>query len=309
MALTLLASGLRSRVAETARPEDAEVGLEHHHVLVELGAVLFAVRLAAAPAVLLVGPQHEADGPPRPQPQLLHDPQRFPRHDASAAVVARAGADVPRIEVSADDHDFVGPLAAAKLADDVRGQRFGLEVRFHLQAHDDVAALGEALQAIGVLGGDRRRGNVRRVWGVLQAARVREAEPVGSDGAHQHRHRAVAGRARRTAGSKDHRVVVVRERHVEQHDPPPRLGRVRRRGPRSSGRRAAAPRCRPRVWPRCRRDRASRSAGAPARRCPRSRCRAPTPAPSPARCGRSPVRRASFRRPPTESRDRAAATR
>ena len=35
--------------------------------------------------------------------ELLHQPQRFPRHDAAAAIVARAGADVPRVEVAADD--------------------------------------------------------------------------------------------------------------------------------------------------------------------------------------------------------------
>ena len=72
--------------------------------------------------------------------------------------------------------NLVRLLAAAQLADDVGRFGVGLEVRLHLQPHDDaVAAIGHALQPIGVLGGDRpRRESAARpavycsapVWGV-----------------------------------------------------------------------------------------------------------------------------------------------
>ena len=159
-----LARRVAAGEAEAERPEHAAVGLQHHHVLAELGAMLIAVGEPAAAAVLLVGPQHDAHRPPRTQVQLLHDPQRLPRHHAAAAIVGRAGADVPRVEVAADDDDFVRLLASADLADDVGRLGVGLEVRLHLQPHDDpAAAIRHALQPIGVLGRNRRGRNLLRV--------------------------------------------------------------------------------------------------------------------------------------------------
>ena len=138
---------------EPRRAEHAAVGFQHHHVIGELGEVLVAVRLAAAPAVLLVGPQHDADGAPRAEVQLLHQPQRFPRRDAPAAIVGRPRADVPRIEVPADDDHFVRQLAAADLADDVRGVGVGEEARLHHQLQPDRrSAIHHPLQTRGVLG-------------------------------------------------------------------------------------------------------------------------------------------------------------
>ena len=142
--------------------------------------MLVAIGEAAASAVLLVGPQHDADRPARPQIQLLHDAQRFPRHDAAAAIVGRAGADVPRVEVAADDDDFVGFFASANLADDVGRLGVGVEMRLHLQPDDDrVAAVGHALQPVGVFGRDGRCRDLRRVSRVLQRAGVRRAQAGG----------------------------------------------------------------------------------------------------------------------------------
>src|SRR5204862_1185387 len=101
--------------AETGRPEHAAVGLEHQHVIGQLTAIAFEIAQPAAAAVLLVGPQDDPQRAPRPQVQLLHQPQRLPAHHAPAAIVGRAAADVPGIEVAADNHDFLGPLTAADL--------------------------------------------------------------------------------------------------------------------------------------------------------------------------------------------------
>ena len=157
----LLDRRARGRAAgepEARRAEDAAVGLEHHHVVGELRPVALEVGASAGEAVLFVGEEHDAHRAARPQVELLHQPQRFPRHDAAAAVVCRAGADVPGIEVAADDDDFVGPLAAADLADDVRRVGIGQELGLHLQADADLrAAVLHALQALGVLDRDRGR--------------------------------------------------------------------------------------------------------------------------------------------------------
>ena len=137
-------------------------GANSIHGIVLVGAMLIAVRLPAASTVLLVGPQHDADRPPRPEIQLLHDPQRFPGHDAPSAIVGRTRADVPRIEVAADDDDLVRPLAAADLADHVRRFHVAFHVRVHAEVHDDgTAAFGHPLQPIGIFGGDCGGGDLR----------------------------------------------------------------------------------------------------------------------------------------------------
>ena len=124
--------GVRSREAESRRREDAGVGFDRQDVLPALSPGGVAIRVAAAQAVLLVREQHHAHGPPRADIQLLHQPRGFPRHDAPHAIVRRAGADVPRIEVAADEHDLVRQLAPANLADHVGRFDVGLEARLHL---------------------------------------------------------------------------------------------------------------------------------------------------------------------------------
>src|SRR6185295_6771987 len=198
------------------------------HVPGELGAMLIAIAETAAAAVLLVVPQHDAHGAARPEIQLLHQPHRLPGDDAAATIVGGAGADVPRIQVAADDDDLLGPLASADLADDVRRRRVGLEVRLHLQPDDDAAAaIGHALQAIGVLGADRRGGNLRRVAGVAEGAGVRRPQSARTDRAHQYRDGAVARGARRPHRSEADGLAVAGERDVEQDDAPARRRRSR----------------------------------------------------------------------------------
>ena len=78
--------------------------------------------------------------------------------------------------MAADHDDLDGLLASANLADDVRRLDVALDVRFHLQAHDDAgAAIGDPLQTIRVLGGDGCRWNLRHVAGVLKRPSVRRA--------------------------------------------------------------------------------------------------------------------------------------
>src|SRR4029077_17585693 len=101
--------------AKPERAEHAVVGLHHQHMPREFGPVLIAIGDAAAPAVLLVGPEHAADGAARPQVELLHDAQRLPRHHAAPAIVGGARTDVPRVEMAADDNDFVRAFAPANL--------------------------------------------------------------------------------------------------------------------------------------------------------------------------------------------------
>src|SRR6266849_2848489 len=87
-------------------------------MLRKLGAVLIAVREAAAAAVLFVRPQHDTDGAPRPEIQLLHDPQRLPRHHAAAAskcasIFRRTTTRVPRSDMRCRRSASSAVMAAA----------------------------------------------------------------------------------------------------------------------------------------------------------------------------------------------------
>ena len=193
-----------------------------HDVIGELGLV----RDRGSPlppriAVLLVGEEHDAHRAARPQVELLHQPHRLPRHDAAAAVVGRARADVPRVEVAADDDDLVRQLAAAHLADDVvrdwRRDRSALPSR---------ASRGRARRGPAAAASGRRprpespppESSARRPRSSSRAG-VRRAQAGRADRAHEHRDRAELRRARRARRDDTRRVcAVVRERHVEEHD-------------------------------------------------------------------------------------------
>ena len=95
-------------------------------------------------------------------------------------------ADVPRIVVSADDDNFIRPLASANLADHVRRLGVRLEMRRHRQLDGDVPAHSHPIQAIRVFRRHGGRGNLRCVVGILEGAGVRQPESVEPDGSNQH---------------------------------------------------------------------------------------------------------------------------
>ena len=73
-----------------------------------------AISFAARAAVLFVGPEDHAQRTPRRETQRVNEVRGFERRDAAGTIVLRARADVPGIQMAADDDDFIGPLAAAE---------------------------------------------------------------------------------------------------------------------------------------------------------------------------------------------------
>ena len=135
------------------------IGLHQQDVIGQLRLMRVAIAVAATQPVFLVREEDDANGPPGLQTELLHHPG-LPGRDAAAAVVARARADVPRIEVPSDQHDLLRQLSAAQLADDVGRLAVRLG-RFHREPdpNGDTAIL-ETLKPVGVFGGDGRGGNL-----------------------------------------------------------------------------------------------------------------------------------------------------
>ena len=70
-------------------------------------------------ALLLAGEQHEADGAARLHPHLANPARGVDRHYGVDPVVFRARAQIPRIQMRTQQHDFFRPLAAANLPDHV----------------------------------------------------------------------------------------------------------------------------------------------------------------------------------------------
>ena len=70
-------------------------------------------------ALFLAAPERQANGSIELEVQRLEDAHHLDHHRAAGAVVGRAGARVPGIEVRPDHHDLVLASAARDLADDV----------------------------------------------------------------------------------------------------------------------------------------------------------------------------------------------
>lgn len=149
----------------------------------------------------------------------MHQAERFPRHDASAAVIRRAGAHVPRVEMTADDDDFVGPLPPADFADHVRRVRVGFEVRLHLEVDANrVAAIRHALEARSIFGGDGGRRDCGLPFNVREGAGVRRPKTRGPDRTHEHGDPAKCRDPRRSCRAVTDGLAVIREGNVEEDD-------------------------------------------------------------------------------------------
>ncbi len=113
--------------AGEARGDDATVsgvGLERDGVTRELIAVAFGVGARASEPVLFVGEEHHPHRASRRT--LAHHALRGREHDGDArAVVERAGAEVPRVEVRAEEHQLTREIGARHLAHDVRAVALG----------------------------------------------------------------------------------------------------------------------------------------------------------------------------------------
>ena len=113
---TIVGGRGRSENARAADPAGARIDIE---IAIELGEfglgifegaeVLLHVRLRTEQSLLLAGPQRDADGAPRLEPESLDEARGF-HHDRRAdGVVGGAGGGVPRIEVAAEHDDLVRP--------------------------------------------------------------------------------------------------------------------------------------------------------------------------------------------------------
>ena len=104
---------------ESADAPDAGVENDDAANLVQLRAVRDDVLPGAEHALLFAAEEREANGAARHEAGGSDGARGFDHHRGVAAVVQRAGAEFPGIEMRAEDHRFVGFFVAANFADDV----------------------------------------------------------------------------------------------------------------------------------------------------------------------------------------------
>jgi hypothetical protein len=109
----------RSAVAETPGTEGAVVRLYRCDMPLELSGVGIPISPRTAAAVLLVGPQHHADGATRLKSEPANQAHRFPRRHRASAVIHRSLPHVPRVDMAAQHHHLLGQLPAPDFRDHV----------------------------------------------------------------------------------------------------------------------------------------------------------------------------------------------
>jgi hypothetical protein len=156
-------------------------------VLVAL--VIGEVGPPAVQSVLLVHEEDAANGSLRRQAHLFQQPHRLHHHGHAGTVIDRAGAEVPGVEVAADEDDLVRPFAAADLRDHVR--RFDIRQRawreHEMHAHA-LPFLQEPIDEHRVFRRHRRRGDLRKLRIVVKRAGVRRAQRRRADRANERGH-------------------------------------------------------------------------------------------------------------------------
>ena len=214
-----LSRRLRQIQTERLHPLAAAVRLHSHHDVLQLGPVGIPVAQAAPQAVLLVGPQHHADGALGLQAQGLDQAGGFHGEDDASAVILGALAHIPAVQVAAEDDDLLGLLAAAELAHHVGGGGVRQGLSAHLQAQADaLAPVLHAVQLSGGLDGDGGGGDLGVGRVVVHDAGVGGVQADRAHGAHQGGHGAKLGGAGGPGVPVGHGVAVALEGHIVEDD-------------------------------------------------------------------------------------------
>jgi hypothetical protein len=132
--------------------------------------------------LFLAGKQHEADGAARLHPHLANPARRVNHHHGVDPVVFRARAQIPRIQMRTQQHDFFRPLAAANLPD-------------HVARFVRPAGLVRQIQAHAHLAGFRQPRQTRRMLARYHRDRHRHNSAVDIHGGDKASHAAATIRA------------------------------------------------------------------------------------------------------------------
>src|SRR5690242_4897704 len=153
-------SGIRSTEAKAVWAEGSVIGLDGEDVPGQIAFVRVSIREGASATVFLIGPEHHTDGTARPEPKPAHQADGFPGSNGAATVIHGTLTNVPGIDVSAEHHDFIGPLSPAQLGNDIAGGSIGQSAGFHPELeHHRLTPILHAVQHRSIFDAECRRWN------------------------------------------------------------------------------------------------------------------------------------------------------
>src|SRR5690606_30543246 len=155
-----------------------EIGFEADQMIRDLVLVRFAVGVAAPDALFLVGPGDDAHGVARALFARQVGDEFAGRHgDGNAgAVVNGTGAQVPGIQVAADQYHLARVLAAGDFGDDVLAGVFTALTGAEVQLDRDRLAFGQhVFEDVGIGVRERGAGNLPEGDVIAEHAGVRRA--------------------------------------------------------------------------------------------------------------------------------------
>ena len=186
------------------------VALDGGDVVGKFRGVSFGVGLVSAASIFLVHPGDDAQRAAWADMQALEQFGGGHGDDDTRAVVDGAAAEVPGIEVTGDNDDLLGMLAALEVGDDVVAGDFGKALRSEREVHANAALGGEVFDQVGIFGGESGGGNS----GGNAVAGVRQAIVGASDGTDQRGDGAQFSGGFGAARAIDNRFAVSFECHA-----------------------------------------------------------------------------------------------
>src|SRR5205807_2553650 len=97
----------------------AQIAFDSGNVIGELSLVVFGVGSSAHQPVLFVHPRDHSDSSFGPKAEPLDQLSDLHSYCDACAVIDRAGAQVPRVQMTGDNDYLLGMLAAFNIRDDV----------------------------------------------------------------------------------------------------------------------------------------------------------------------------------------------
>ncbi len=147
---------------EAEREDAAGAGVMHEDGgdFVELCFVSFDVLLRANQTFFFTAEQNKANSALGLEIQLSESARGLEHGDGAGAVIGSAGAEIPGVQVSAKDHDFIGLLASAELCHGVIDlDRLAAEGILHFDFHLHGPVFLHAIEHAVAFAGDEGGGN------------------------------------------------------------------------------------------------------------------------------------------------------
>ena len=157
-ASAVAASGLKFPV-HAERMSCAQITFDGGDVICGVGFVFDAVCCAAGGSIFFVHPGDDANGALGMQAELLAEIGNLHGDGHARGVINCAGAEIPRIEMAADDYELFGMIGTFEVADYVVALRWRESLRSENEMHGDAALLREIGDELRVFGGDGCGGN------------------------------------------------------------------------------------------------------------------------------------------------------